>query len=467
MLREGSAFITPQVVKAMVKRVLTVAGSDSGGGAGIQADLKTFAALGVHGMSAITCITAQNTEAVTAIHQVPAEIIREQIRVVANDIGVDAVKTGMLFSEEIIESVADELSEIKAPLVVDPVAVAKSGAPLLKPNAVDALVRKMLPLATVVTPNINEAKLLTGIEIGSVEEMVEAAQRIAEMGPQAVVVKGGHLPGETTTDILLYADNIYRFSAEKIHTRNTHGTGCVFASATAAYLAKGWKIPQAVQAAQRFVNEAIKRGLDIGRGYGPVHPTGAVYANSEKLTALRQLREALKMIEREESFQRLIPESGSNIVVAAEYASSPEDVVGVPGRIVKTPDGFTFASEPWFGASRHVANAVLTAMKHDPSVRSAANIRLDDEILSTLETLGLSVSSYDRAAEPEEVKKEEGRTIPWGIEEAIRKAGGVVDVVYHRGDVGKEPMAVVFGTDAYDVARKLIRLSRRLAGVET
>ncbi|MEM3053227.1 MAG: bifunctional hydroxymethylpyrimidine kinase/phosphomethylpyrimidine kinase, partial [Candidatus Caldarchaeum sp.] len=148
----------------MVKRVLTVAGSDSGGGAGIQADLKTFAALGVHGMSAITCITAQNTEAVTAIHQVPAEIIREQIRVVANDIGVDAVKTGMLFSEEIIESVADELSEIKAPLVVDPVAVAKSGAPLLKPNAVDALVRKMLPLATVVTPNINEAKLLTGIE---------------------------------------------------------------------------------------------------------------------------------------------------------------------------------------------------------------------------------------------------------------------------------------------------------------
>ncbi|MEM4494821.1 MAG: bifunctional hydroxymethylpyrimidine kinase/phosphomethylpyrimidine kinase [Candidatus Caldarchaeum sp.] len=451
----------------MVKRVLTVAGSDSGGGAGIQADLKTFAALGVHGMSAITCITAQNTEAVTAIHQVPAEIVREQIRVVAYDIGVDAVKTGMLFSEEIIESVADELSGMKVPLVVDPVAVAKSGAPLLKPNAVEALVKRLLPLATVVTPNINEAKLLTNMDIDSIEEMEEAAHRIADMGPEAVVVKGGHLPSETTTDILLYAGNIYRFVADKIHTRNTHGTGCVFASAIAAYLAKGWKIPQAVQNAQKFVNEAIKRGLSIGHGYGPVNPTGAVYENSEKMVALRQLREAVEMIESEESFKRLIPESCSNIAVATEYASSVEDVVAIPGRIVRTPDGFTVVSEPWFGASKHVANAVLTAMKYDPSIRSAANIRFDDEILATLETLGFSVSFYDRSSEPEDVKKEEGRTIPWGVEEAVKKAGGVVDVVYHRGDVGKEPMAVVFGVDAFDVARKLIRISRRLSGVET
>ncbi|MEM4352211.1 MAG: bifunctional hydroxymethylpyrimidine kinase/phosphomethylpyrimidine kinase, partial [Candidatus Caldarchaeum sp.] len=203
----------------MVRRVLTVAGSDSGGGAGIQADLKTFAAHGVHGMSAITCITAQNTETVSAIQPIPAEIVREQIRTVVDDIGVDAVKTGMLFSSEIIEAVADELQRVDSPVVVDPVAVAKSGAPLLQQQAVETLVKRLLPIADVVTPNLNEVSVLTGFRAASVDEMVSAAEKIAEMGPEAVVVKGGHLQGPKTVDVLYYSGKTYLYEADRIPTK--------------------------------------------------------------------------------------------------------------------------------------------------------------------------------------------------------------------------------------------------------
>lgn len=447
----------------MVKRALTIAGSDSGGGAGIQADLKTFSALGVHGMSAITCITAQNTERVTAIHQIPAELVREQIRVVVDDIGVDAVKTGMLYSSEIIESVSDELSKLKVPLVVDPVAVAKSGAPLLKPDAVEAMVKELLPIATVVTPNLNEAKLLTGLSIESVDEMVTAAEKIAAMGPEAVVVKGGHLGGAKTTDVLLYSGNVYQFTIDRIETKNTHGTGCVFASAVAANLAKGIKIPTAVENAQRFVNEAIKHSLNIGRGFGPVHPTGLIFELSEKMKALKIAKEAAAMVETAKEIYALLPECGSNLVMAYEGASSPEDLVSIPGRIVKAGKSVKIVSEPWFGYSTHVARALLVANSFDPLVKSAMNIRFEEKLLQIFESLGLSVSYYDRTKEPEEFKMQEGKTIPWGIKQAVESAGGVTDVIYHRGDVGKEPMAIVFGSDAYDVVRKVIRIAKQVA----
>ncbi|MDW8084139.1 MAG: bifunctional hydroxymethylpyrimidine kinase/phosphomethylpyrimidine kinase [Candidatus Caldarchaeum sp.] len=450
----------------MVKRALTVAGSDSGGGAGIQADLKTFAAHGVHGMSAITCITAQNTEKVTAIHQIPAEIVREQIRVVVDDIGVNVVKTGMLYSEEIIEAVADELSRIKVPLVVDPVAVAKSGAPLLKPDAVEALVKRLLPVATVVTPNLNEARMITNISIENVDDMVTAAEKIASMGPEAVVVKGGHLQSAKTVDVLLYAGKVYEFATDRVETKNTHGTGCVFASSIAANLAKNIKIPQAVQNAQRFVNEAIRRGLAVGRGHGPVHPTGQIYDLAEKMKALKSVKEALMMLESVKEISELIPESGSNLVMAVENAASTDDVVSIPGRIVRVGPGFKISSEPWFGFSSHVARAVLAAMEHDPTIKSAINIRFDDNLLQVFESLGFSVSYYDRTKEPEETKRVEGMTIPWGIGQAVALAGGVTDVVYHRGDVGKEPMAIVFGIDAADVVRKVVRIAKKAGGAE-
>ena len=254
-----------------VPTALTIAGSDSGGGAGIQADLKTFGALGVYGTSVLTAITAQNTVSVTGVHEVPVEMVAAQIEAVLSDIGADAVKTGMLFSSDIIETVARELAHFRVQqLVVDPVMVAKSGDRLLRAEAVDALRRSLFPLATVVTPNIPEAETLTDMRIESASDARRAAEKIVGMGAKSVVVKGGHLPGAPVD--LLYDGREYReFSAPRIETRNTHGTGCTFASAIAAGLARGMELVEAVAAAKEFVTEALVRSFEVGQGHGPLN----------------------------------------------------------------------------------------------------------------------------------------------------------------------------------------------------
>ena len=250
---------------------MTIAGSDSGGGAGIQADLKTFSALGVYGASTLTAITAQNTVAVTAVHDIPTDIIAAQIEAVVTDIGVDAVKTGMLSSPAIVETVAQELRRHGIEnLVVDPVMVAKSGDALLRQEAVDSLRTLLVPLASLVTPNIPEAETLTGMKIETGEDMREAARQIVALGARAVVVKGGHLSGPAT-DLLYDGSEFTEFTSERFDTVNTHGTGCTFASATAAGLAQGKSVLNAVAQAKEFVTEAIRNSYPLGQGHGPVH----------------------------------------------------------------------------------------------------------------------------------------------------------------------------------------------------
>jgi len=255
-----------------VPRALTIAGSDSGGGAGIQADLKTFAALGVYGMSAITAVTAQNTVGVTAVQDIAPDVIGAQIDAVVTDIGVDAVKTGMLSNAETIGVVASKArGHAFKRLVVDPVMVATSGVRLLRDDAVETLVRELLPLATVVTPNVPEAEVLTGAAIADEEGMREAARTIAGMGPRFVVVKGGHLEGsDRSVDLLFDGRDFTEFGGTRIETSSTHGTGCTFASAIAAGLARGQSVSEAVALAKRFVAEAMAAAFPIGQGHGPV-----------------------------------------------------------------------------------------------------------------------------------------------------------------------------------------------------
>jgi hydroxymethylpyrimidine/phosphomethylpyrimidine kinase len=255
-------------------RALTIAGSDSGGGAGIQADLKTFFALGCHGMSALTALTAQNTVAVTAIHEVPSEFVIAQIDAVVSDIGVDAAKTGMLSSAPIVEAVAKAV-EVHGlnHLVVDPVFVSKHRDHLLAPEAVSALTKRLLPLAEVVTPNLYEAEgLVGGGEITSLKSMREGARALHDLGPRYVLVKGGHLPAEVATDVLYDGSEFVELSGPRFETNDTHGTGCALSAAIAARLAHGDDVPSAVRAAKDFVTGAIRRGLRIGKGYGPVNP---------------------------------------------------------------------------------------------------------------------------------------------------------------------------------------------------
>ena len=255
--------------------VLTIAGSDSGGGAGIQADLKAFAARGVYGSSALTALTAQNTTGVQGVFEVPPAFIALQIDAVMSDIGADAWKTGMLANAEVIAVVAERARHYAVQrLVVDPVMVAKGGDPLLAPEAREALIEELLPLATVVTPNHHEAQVLTGLQIHTVDDMRRAARAIHRMGPRYVVVKGGHLPVvEAAIDVLYDGEAFATFSAPRVDTPNTHGTGCTYASSIAAELAKGRAVRDAVRIAKAYLTAAIEAAVDmgVGHGHGPLN----------------------------------------------------------------------------------------------------------------------------------------------------------------------------------------------------
>jgi hydroxymethylpyrimidine/phosphomethylpyrimidine kinase len=265
------AVVTTSVpaASAVPPRVLTVAGSDSGGGAGIQADLKTMLALGAHGMSVLTAVTAQNSLGVQGAWELPAEAVRAQYRSVVDDIGVQAVKTGMLASPLLVETVAELLADTAAPVVVDPVSVSKHGDRLLADDALDAVRTVLLPVATVATPNLDETAQLTGVSVTSEGDMRRAAERLLKYGPRWVLVKGGHLPGEAV-DLLTDGSDEHWLRAPRHDNRHTHGTGCTLASAIAVGLAQGHPVPEAVTRAKEYVTGAIAAGFALGAGLGPV-----------------------------------------------------------------------------------------------------------------------------------------------------------------------------------------------------
>jgi hydroxymethylpyrimidine kinase/phosphomethylpyrimidine kinase/thiamine-phosphate diphosphorylase len=256
-------------------RILTIAGSDSGGGAGIQADLKTVTLLGGYGMSAVTALTAQNTLGVAAIHAAPPEFVARQIETVLSDLGADVAKTGMLFSAAIIRAVAAAVEKYALPIVVDPVMIAKGGAELLQPEAVAALRGELIPRTFLLTPNLPEAEALTGLRIADETAMEQAARHLQRMGARHVLVKGGHLPGEAV-DLLLAGDALHRFAAPRIATASTHGTGCTFSAAIAALLAQGLPLVEAVGRAKDYLTRAIETAVPLGGGYGPVNHWGGV-----------------------------------------------------------------------------------------------------------------------------------------------------------------------------------------------
>ncbi|CAO5164603.1 Hydroxymethylpyrimidine/phosphomethylpyrimidine kinase [Frankia sp. AiPs1] len=264
-----SAAGSDRAAAAPPPRVLTIAGSDSGGGAGIQADLKTMLSFGVHGMSAIVAVTAQNSLGVHGVWDLPADAVRGQIRAVVDDIGVDAVKTGMLSSAALVALVADELDRVDAPVVVDPVGVSKHGDPLLAPDALDVVRHELLPRATIVTPNVDEVRLLTGVTVADTTDLPRAAKAMLALGPQWVLVKGGHLTGEAV-DLLTDGTQEIELRGPRYDRRHTHGTGCTLASALASRLAYGDSPVEAARAAKDYVSGALAAGFPLGAGIGPV-----------------------------------------------------------------------------------------------------------------------------------------------------------------------------------------------------
>jgi hydroxymethylpyrimidine kinase / phosphomethylpyrimidine kinase / thiamine-phosphate diphosphorylase len=438
-----------------MKRILTIAGSDSAGGAGIQADLKAITLLGGYGMSVLTALTAQNTLGVQAIHEVPADFVGKQIDAVLTDIGADAIKTGMLANAEIIEVVAGKIRQFRMrKVVVDPVMVAKGGAPLLQKEAAEALIDRLIPLALVATPNLHEAATLAGLKVRSIEDMKKAARRIHEMGSKYVVVKGGHLKGDAV-DILYNGKTYEEIRVPRIETKNTHGTGCTFASALATLIAQGELVADAVRKAKAFITLAIQSGFPLGKGTGPTNPFAYVLKEMDRYRVIEELKGAFERLKREKGGP-LIPEVCSNLGYALPGAEGIHDVAAYPGRIVRFKDTVASVSDPEFGASRHVAKIILTVMNFDPEYRSAMNIRYSKEVLARLKQKGFLVGRFDRRLEPKPVKEKEGSSLEWGVLEVLRKLKKVPDFISDEGGVGKEPMIRVLGKNPMEVIKKAL-----------
>jgi hydroxymethylpyrimidine/phosphomethylpyrimidine kinase len=427
-----------------MKTALTIAGSDSGGGAGIQADLKTFAALGVHGTSVITSLTAQNTRAVEAVSDVPPDFIEAQFDAVHRDFEIAAAKTGMLSSVGIIETVMKKVGDY--PLVVDPVMVAESGGRLLDEDAVETL-KRLFPRAAVITPNLAEAEVLTGMEIRTINDMKEAAKEMAEHGC-SVLVKGGHL---NATDVLYHRGEFHVFEG-KLAGGGAHGSGCTMASAICAGLARGYGLVDAVSLAKDFITRAIARAHSPGKGAPVVNQFQYILDTSERYRVREALEGVLGKIE-ESDFAPFIPEVGTNMAYALPWAKDRKDVCAISGRMVRVSGKAKVVGSLEFGGSKHVAAIVLAAMGHDPAVRCAVNIRYSPENVEVCKGAGLSVATFSRDEEPEGVS-----TMEWGTDHAIRSTGAVPDVIYDTGGVGKEAMIRVLGRDPADVWDKVQRI---------
>jgi len=434
---------------------LTIAGSDSVGGAGLQADLKAFEAVGVHGCSVVTCVTSQNTKGVSSIFQIPIEEVSSQLDSVLDDVPLDAVKTGMLYSAEIVGLVARKLKGIDAPIVVDPVMAATTGSSLHKSGFTQALISKLLPVTTLVTPNLLEASMLTGIEVKDKRSARRAAEEVLEMGPKAVLVKGGHLKGPESADYLVTGKGMTVFSTPRAPAQ-VHGTGCAMASAIAAHLALGSSLEDSVRDAKGMIFKAILAKETVGRGVPCANPLAVLRAEAQKVRMLEELdavgRELEELLE-----PRLIPEVGSNMGFAVLGALDPSEVAAFDGRIVRVGDRARRTGCPKFGASKHVARIILAASAKDPDARCAMNVKYSKENLLACRRARLTVSTFDRHEEPKGVS-----SMTWGVAEAIDSYGRVPDVIFDAGGVGKEPMIRILGRSPGEVVAKLRRLSAKL-----
>ena len=438
-----------------MKRILTIAASDSSGGAGIQADLKTIALMGGFGMSAITALTAQNTTGVKKIHKVPVSFIAKQIDTVILDLGVDAVKTGMLVGAKVIETVSHKLSAHHiTKIIVDPVMMAKNSVTLLAKEAHSSLKRELIPLAFLVTPNLYETSILTGKRIEKISQMKEASKKIYQMGAKNVLVKGGHLKGKPI-DILYNGKEFYEFETERIETKNTHGTGCTFSAAIATEIAKGIPITQAVKNAKDFITTSIRFSLELGKGYGPVNPYASFIHNQEVLYCIDELKCALRKL-KEGNIGHLIPEVQSNLGYALPHATNLQEVIAFPGRIIKINHSIATVADPIPGSSHHIAQIILTVMKYRKDLRSAMNIKYSPEIIMKCRSLKFKLGTFDRKGEPENIKRKEGASLNWGIERLLSKKKIIPDVIYDQGDRGKEPMVRIIGRNPLEVADKVL-----------
>ena len=454
-----------------INSALSIAGSDPSGGAGIQADIKTFLSVGVYGCSAITSITVQNTSKIIEVFPIPSKIVTKQIKLILEDIKIDSIKIGMVYDESIITKIYDILKNENIPIIIDPIFTSTSGQNLLKPEAIQVFKKKLLAIATIITPNINEAIKLSGIRIKTKEDIKKALLEIKELGAKNVILKGaswegrkrerGQYGSKESIDILIEDNlNITEYSNPLLSIPENHGSGCNFSAALSAFISQGHEINRACYMANEFVYNALQNLLYIGKGNPIVDMTIMTSLSSFKFQVIEELAKNTKELEEIEGIGKLIPETQSNFAYAIPNATNIMEVAGVRGRIVKINEKKVKASSYIeFGASKHIASAVISYMTINPTIRAGFNLKYDTKIIELLQSF-LKVSEYERQLEPSESKEKEGHTIPWGIKEALRRVPNA-NVIYHKGDFGKEPMIILFGQNPKEIIKYIKRIIER------
>ncbi|BAD84624.1 phosphomethylpyrimidine kinase, fused to C-terminal uncharacterized domain [Thermococcus kodakarensis KOD1] len=426
----------------MPMAVLIIAGLDTGGGAGLKADIETVSALNEHPLPVVSAITYQNPNEVRGVFIAPPETIREQIRAVRDAFDIRAVKIGLIHGGA-IEAIAEETKGLRK--ILDPVMASTSGFQFLSPEDVGRLKKRLVP-GSIVTPNVPEAEVLTGIKINSVEDMRKAARvLVEELSAEAAVVKGGHL---NFTDVLYWNGEVFEIPGE--HAEGfTHGTGCAFSTALAAFIAKGLRLPEAVEKAKRFVEGAIR----FSRGEGKaINPIWELQRDAQRWRSKEELGDAVnRLVKMGELLNRHVAEVGTNFALATDF----NEVFAVKGRIVRYDKTVKPVGPVELNASDHLRRALLKMREFYPEVKAVLNLRYSEELVEKAKKLGLKVSFYDRREEPEEVKRAERGTMEWGIETAVKRLGERPDIVYHLGDWGKEPMILVFGSNAEEVVERV------------
>ncbi len=442
-----------------LKTVLTVAGSDSSGGAGVQADVKTISAHDFFGTSVVTSITAQNSSGVDDTFDLEPNVVEAQLKSVLNEVKPAAVKTGMLGNAEIVATVAKLLKRTRIKnLVVDPIILSSNGKTLLSKEGVAILQEKLLPLALVVTPNIPEAQVLSGVSIRNDRDRKKAARAILKSGVRWVLIKGGH-GKKNADDYLTDGKKEFIFEAKRLKQEGLHGTGCALSASLACGLARGLSMQEAVEHAKGFVSTAISQGIQVGKGQGHVNPMALTNQTRQRFEILQGISAAVEIL-KSNNVGSLIPEVQSNIGVGLQGAQEVNDVAAIPGRIVKLGEGIVTVAAPQFGASRHVAKIVLTAISFDPEIKAVMNIKFSDSILKACRNLKFKIGSFDRAKEPKNVKEREGSSLEWGTHDAILRLGYVPDIIYDLGGQGKEEMVRVLAPDIGTLLDKILRIHK-------
>ncbi|MDY6958156.1 MAG: bifunctional hydroxymethylpyrimidine kinase/phosphomethylpyrimidine kinase [Halobacteriota archaeon] len=434
--------------------VMSIAGSDSSGGAGIEADIKTFSALGVHGTCVVTSVTSQNGKGIQSIFDLPQSEISMQFESIITETNITYAKSGMLHTKETVKTVSELVKKNDIPLVIDPVMSAEAGGLLLNKDARETMVHDLIPVARVITPNIYEASILSGIDIGDKETAIEAANKIAELGVEAVIITGGHAIEKMKDryDLLLSDGEVEIISGEFFDGK-AHGTGCTYSAAICARLALGDNYHDAAISSKEFVLNSISRMSRVGSAFMLNH-TGMHLEFSERYMVLEDLKIALRSALENERFHILIPEVGMNIGMAIKGAENISDVAAIDGRIHKVSGRAKAAGPIDFGASDHVSRIILTVTSFDARMRGGMNIKYSEEILSACKELEMSIASFDRRDEPLGVK-----SMDWGVSDAISRSECVVsDIIFDPGDVGKEPMIRILGRSATEVVTKALKI---------